>query len=79
MTKKEYERVRVEIAKKYKDEIQEVKLENIRLKEMIVEERKEKEDLKKKLRVLQDKIDRLPNSDSLFGLFSRYSDIFNNL
>ena len=80
MTKQEYERVRQEISKKYKDQIQELKAENLRLKEIIVEERKEKDKLKSELEVTKEKLDSpLGRNPLIQNFFNIYSDMINNL
>ena len=78
MTKKEYEKVRQEVSKKYKDEIQELKRENVRLSEMVIEGRKERYAAEKQLKEMKSKLDKFSNCDSkLFDFLSLYGDIMN--
>lgn len=80
MTKKEYEKVRQEVSKKYKDEIQELKRENVRLSEMVIEGRKERYELGKQLKEMKSKLDKFSNCDSkLFDLLGMYGDIMKEL
>ena len=80
MTKQEYERVRQEISKKYKDQIQELKAENLRLKEMIIEERKENDKLKSELSSVKQKLESpLGRNPLIQNFFNTYSDMMNNL
>ena len=62
MTKQEYERVRQEVAKKYKDRISELEMQNQRLAEMIIETRREKDRLELQVVTYERKLNSIPES-----------------
>ena len=62
MTKQEYEKIRKDVAKKYKDRIAELEIQNLRLSEMIIEERKERVELERQVVYYKSKLDSVPES-----------------
>jgi hypothetical protein len=62
MTKQEREKIRQEIAKKYKDRITELELENQRLKEMLNEEHKQRVKAENTLYYLKNEYEKFKNA-----------------
>lgn len=78
MTKKEYEKVRQEVSKKYKAEIEDLKRENIKLREIFIAESKERYAAEKQLKEMKSKLDKFSNCDSrLLDFFGMYGDVMN--
>ena len=78
MTGTEYEKIRQDVAKKYKSEIQELKFENMRLKKMILEERMAKEKAEAQLEAAKTKLSKLSKGDQmLMDFFSLYDGVMN--
>lgn len=60
MTKKEYEKIRQEVAKRYKDEISDLRRRNNMMNEEYVKIRKENHKLKKEIAYYKQKYNELP-------------------
>lgn len=60
MTKQEYEKIRQEVAKRYKDEISDLRRKNNMMNEEYVKVRKENYELKKQIAYYKKKYDELP-------------------
>lgn len=78
MTGAEYEKIRQDVVKKYKSEIQELKFENMRLKKIILGERMAKEKAESQLEAAKTKLSKLSKGDQmLMDFFSLYDGVMN--
>lgn len=76
MKKEEYEKIRADISKQFKNEVYGLKLEINRLNEEIVKLHKDKTDLEKEVRRYKSKLDNLSDSQkTLLGLSTAFSGL----
>lgn len=76
MKKTEYEKIRADISKRYKDEVGQLKLEIIRLNEEIIKLHKDKEVLEGEIRRYKSRLDGISDSQkSLLGLSTAFSNL----